>query len=52
MKINKKDIIIFIIGLLILTPTLYLLKNHYEEKDNIEIDEIVTDEYEENEVEE
>ena len=42
-KINKKDIIIFIIGLLILVPALYYAKNYFEEKESIDMDEIVTD---------
>lgn len=42
-RINKKDIIIFFIGLVILVPSLYMLKNYYEEKENVDMDEIVTD---------
>lgn len=42
-KINKKDVLLFLLGLLILVPSLYYLKNYYEEKDNVDMDEIVTD---------
>ena len=43
-KINKRDIIIFIVGLIILVPSLYMIKNYFEEKENIDVDPIVTDE--------
>ncbi len=42
-KINKKDILFFIVGLIVLVPSLYFIKNYYEEKDNIDMDEIITD---------